>query len=479
MRRDWKWRTAEDDGSILIAIVGIMVVITVLAIGAFSMSDNNLFQSKCDRGRAQALAAAEAGLEQVMFRLDSHTSTMATTLTLPTGTASVTTSKTTAFSHRVIAIASSTTSPTVTRTVSTEIFTMSIWDMFYASGPVNPGANGHINGSGSFYGSLYMRGDWPPSNGNSSFNGGPFFVKDGNVALDGSSYMGTEGAVDLYCNGTVAMNRITARLHSSVPDLPSPKQGAAELSLARTTALGESTDGYQGTLGSGAQQNDERRTTGVATGTPLAYPFADKTYSLTSDRFYKRIDNDALADNKSIAAYYIGVGANGNVLPSFGEAYDSAIGHSRDDYSWDATNRILTIQGTVFIDAAEVYINNVRFAGKGTIVVSGNVHISNEWEPYVAADYPQRANVGISASGYVNCYSPDAWGVMFSGLRWSMDPDGNYHEFHGEIVSPDIAFGKHSLVWCTPNMSSNLPPSLPGGNGQIRSMSGWHEGTRG
>ena len=171
----------------LIAVVGIMIVLTVLAIGAFSMADNNLFQSKRERGSAQALSVAEAGLEQALWRIKSSTATGSLTLTMPTGTAKVTTEKKTSFTYHLVSTGSSLTTPSVSRTISTDVFSMSIWDMFFADGPVSPGANGRINGNGSFYGSLYMKGDWPATTGNATFDGGPFFVKDGDIDLGGSA----------------------------------------------------------------------------------------------------------------------------------------------------------------------------------------------------------------------------------------------------------------------------------------------------
>ena len=59
-----------DEGSVLIAVVGIMIVLTVLVIGAFGMASDNLFQSRRDRGRAQALSVAEAGMEQFIWRMN-------------------------------------------------------------------------------------------------------------------------------------------------------------------------------------------------------------------------------------------------------------------------------------------------------------------------------------------------------------------------------------------------------------------------
>jgi hypothetical protein len=489
----------DEDGSVLIAVVGIMVVLTVLAIGAFAMADDNLFQVKRDRGRTQALAVAEGGLEQVLWRLKAGrppTSTAPFDVVLPgMGVASIEASQSGTNWH-IVATGNASATPGITRTISVDVLSMSIWDMFYANGPVSPGSNGHINGSGSFWGSAYMRGNWPPSNGNAAFEQGPFFVKDGNIALGGSATIGMSTpvppGVDIYCNGSVNMTGISpnAKLHASVPDLPMPQQSGPELTVARNIALGESTDGLQGTPLMGGLRNDEIRTSGDGTGvpSPLGPPFADKLYPSFSSRYYKVIDNDSIV-NTSVAAFYIGKSSAGVTLPSFGQPYDPALGHSPDDFAWDAATGVLTVQGTVFIDAQDVYIKDVKWAGKGTLIIGGNVHVTGLWEPacftvapIVTKDpsdvdgYPKKNCVGISSSGYIEMFSPDGYGPSFSAVSWTMNPSGNYEMFHGEIVAPEITMGKHAQVWCTPGMSSSMPPSMPGGSGMIVAISGWHEG---
>ena len=248
-------------------------------------------------------------------------------------------------------------------------------------------------------------------------------------------------------------------MHSNVPDLPTPKQGGSELALARSTAIAESNDEVQGTPGGGSTlPSNETRGSGVTTGLP-------------SPRcgYYKVVDDDSVV-NTSVVSVTIGQGQ-----PSFGEPYDASIGHSPDDFAWDADEGILTVQGTVFIDAMDLNITGARFAGRGTIVCSGDIHIVNQWEPVVIADYPTIHCVGLSATGPITEDVQHAYGPFFSAVSWTM-LTLNAGEFDGEIIAPDITLGMHSNVRCTPNMSANLPPSMPGGGGQIVVSSGWHEG---
>lgn len=502
----------EDGGSILIAVVGIMMVLTVLAIGAFSMADNDLLQSKRERNRAQALTVAEAGLDEVMWRIkNNHPPTSGTELSIEvTGSGSAVVMPTLAGSGKwhVVSTGHTTKMPTVTRTISADAVSLSIYDMFYADGPMTPGSQGRINGNGTFHGSAYMRGDWPPSAGNAIFLVGPFFVKDGNVTdavLGGSSQIGPappETPVDLYCNGIVSATQLFATVYPSVPDLPMPEQTEADISTLRTKANNESIDNIQGTRGlSGNLLNDEyTRTSGEATGmpNPLVPPYTDRAYAAqaSADRHYKVVDNNIYSDG-SLDTVYIGKSAAGVVLPSFGRPFDPDLVHSYDDFSWDATRGILTVQGTVYIDAQHVVITDVRWVGKGTIVAKGDVTINGVYEPVAikgvdgisgTADdhadpsdnlgYPKMQCLGISANGMVNMLSADGYGVFYSAVGWTMDTSGagNNSKFHGEIVAPEITMGHNAQVWTTPGMGSALPPSLPGGTGQFIAVTGWHEG---
>ena len=105
--------------------------------------------------------------------------------------------------------------------------------------------------------------------------------------------------------------------------------------------------------------------------------------------------------NSSVTSFYIGKDAGGVTVPSFGRPYDAGLRHSYDDFAWDATSGVLTVQGTVFIDARDVYISNVKWAGKGTIVCRGNVHIQSGPVAAVRHGRLPRTATWDSASGDV------------------------------------------------------------------------------
>lgn len=447
----------DDEGSVLIAVIGIMVVLTVLAIGAYAMADGNLFQAKRDRGSAQALAAAEAGLEQVSWRIGNQVEPTTTlNFTLPTGNVSVSTSQTTPMTWHLISTGSSNTTPSVSRTVSCDEFNMKIWNMDFIDGPMGVGGCGKFNGGASFTGSWYIIGDWPDTKGQVSFNGGPYFVKNGSIPA-GHANFGTDGhVVDIYCDGYVDPGLTNVNVHNYCPAIPIPAQGNPELSADRSLASQESSDNLVGNTGA---PSPERSRVSPAFGLP----------SPRSGVGYKVVDNDSNV-NQSITSLTLSSGT-----PSFGAPRDGT-GASPDDFAWDAAAGVLTVRGTVFIDAQDLYLTGITWAGNGTIVCSGNVHVSGSWGPYVQSNYPSVDNVGIAASGAIDDSADPTYGAFYSAVSFSNEAAGNKATFNGEIVAPVCSWAMHATVITTPHMADYMPKSMPRGQGGIPVLSGWHEG---
>lgn len=465
---------ADETGSVLIAVVGIMVVLSVVAIGAFAMADNNLFQSKLERQRTQALHVAEAGMDAALFKVIkvSPPIPLPKHFTVATGggtaTVSITQGENSSWSS-VVSTGTSGDNPHVIRVLSTEVFRFSgIWNMFFASGNgLGVPGMGHINGNASFYGAAYMVGDFPNSNGDSNWELGPYYVRQGTMNLGGSSSMGLAGRVDLYVE-TTPTGSINATMHASVPVVPLPTLSQSDLMNDMAKAKSESWDGVMGDPDTSDQYNTETRSSGDSTGMPVAYA--------PRSGYYKYIESSSTV-------------TIGGSQSSWGAPVDASLGMSPDDFAWDAAKKVLTVQGTVCINAPTVVIDGVHFAGKGTIACFGNVTISNAHDPYGAADpnaqtmdaglptFPTKNNLGVVALGTINEFSPSGFGPMYSATKINFDDGGNMHLFHGAIVAPRIDLGKHMNIWVPTTMQENLPPSMPGSdpNGII-STSGWHEG---
>jgi hypothetical protein len=464
--------------------VGIMVVLSVVAIGAFAMADNNLFQSKLERQRTQALHVAEAGMDAALFKVIkvSPPIPLPVDFTVATGngtaTVSITQGENSSWSS-VVSTGTSGDNPHVIRVLSTEVFRFTgIWNMFFASGNgLGVPGMGHINGNASFYGAAYMVGDFPSSNGNSNWDVGPFYVRRGNMNLGGSSTMGQGNSqmafpaikVDLYIETSpTPQSSINATLHGDVPVVPLPTLSQSDMMNDMAKAKLESGDGVMGDPSTSDQSNTETRTSGVTTGMPAVYA--------PRSGYYKYIESSSTVEL-------------GGSQGSWGAPVDPLLGRSPDDFAWDATNRILTIQGTVCINAPLVHITDVHFAGKGTLCCFGDVKVEGTYfDPYQAANptgevmnagdpvFPQKNNMGITALGTIYEWAVDGYGPMYSATKINFD-NGNMHNFHGAIMAPDIELGMHMNIWVPTTMQENLPPSMPGSdpNGII-STSGWHEG---
>jgi hypothetical protein len=478
-KRSWLTPALDDSGSALLSVIGIMVVISVFAIAAFVIESGNLSQSQYERQRIQALNVAEAGIDAAFYKVTKVTPpmTLPFSFTIATADGTVTvkvTQGSTSSWTNIVASGASALNPKVTRTLSTEVFRFAgIWNMVFSSGNgVGVPSNGHINGSASFYGAMYMNGDWPDSNGNSSYNGGAFYVHNGAIHLGGSSSIGSLGKVDLYCE-TTPTGSVTCTWHPNVPVIPLPTFGQSDLMNALAEAKAESIDGLMGDPQTTETYNQENDTlanrSNIATGMPAAYA--------PRSGFYKVI--------VSSSTVTIGGAEASWGMPPTGTPYPK----SPDDFAWDATNRVLTVQGTVYIDAPSVVVDNVHFAGKGTIVCTHNVTIQNAFEPYsgtnltgrTVADgsnvYPAINCLGFTTPETISEFSPNGFGVLYAGTVCTFNGGGNGNAFHGACMSPTIDFGKHMDIWVPTTIQANLPPSMPGNDPSgIISTSGYHEG---
>lgn len=460
----------RESGSILIAVIGIMMVLTVFAVGAYAMADDNLFQSKREKNSTQALHVAEAGLDAALWGVGRSGFTLGTVhIPLASGTASVTTVYNGDLTYRVISTGISTSTPIVTRTLVCEVFALSLWNMLLSSGSASVnGAGGQLNGNAVITGPFYVHGDLIASSGDAKFLTGPLFVKGGDIHLSGSATIGAadaSGHVAVFCDGITPTNHEDyyprdEQANPNVPNIILPDYGQSQLANARQTAIGEAVDGLQGRTG---VMNDETRWSVPVTGTP-SYP----RLRVSGEEYYKVIDDNTQIDT-SVVTVTLGHGTG-----SFGKP--------TDDFAFDDVTDTLDIKGTVFIDAQELHLNTIRYRGNGTIVCSGHIYIDGDFTPVgiwpYEDSYPNPNAVGLTTPDTITDSAADAWGAFFAYNRFEMF--GNDQQFHGALLSLSINLGKHADLWTTPNLPDYLPPSLPGGEnemGLMKFVTRWHEGT--
>ena len=461
MKQIWARRRAlEDDGYVLFAVIGVIALLTILSLGAYTLSSNNLAASKREGKSAQAVDIAEAGLDAAVYRLDKAPSSLSPlpyTFSVPTagGAAAVTVTKSPGAGW-LISSTASTGSPVVTRTVSGQVYAMALWDMFFADGSFEAvGSNGRLNGNGNLYGSFYCKGDWPFSNGNADFNIGPYYIKSGDVQLSGNAGFGKDGVpVAVYCDGNVSPTSFPGTWYPTCPDIKLPK---LDLTAGYNRALAESIDTKQSNpnLSPASWVANSETTNGmVQAGSPGGYSTGGMNY-------YKVIDTDGNSTNKS----------KGTVTLS------GDFGTLEDDFA--IVGGVLYVHGTVYIDAAMLNINVAKFAGKGTIMCTGAVTVnggSGGFTPVApVGNYPAINNLAICAYGAITDMESPGYGPRYSATSWGQNPGGNYDSYYGAILAPTVGIGKHGSLYSTPNMSSYLPPSLPGAESTIISFT-WRDG---
>jgi hypothetical protein len=155
----------------------------------------------------------------------------------------------------------------------------------------------------------------------------------------------------------------------------------------------------------------------------------------------------------------------------------------------DPVTHDLYVQGTVFVDG-DLYMNtNVDYSGKGTFIVTGDIHFYDEYLPSGGWEtYPVTNAVGFATPNniefnfnmgnvpdptYADAHLAGAW---YAGTALLCD---DHLVVRGSILSNNLNFGTHSNIHLLtdPALPDNLPPSLPGGDdARTVFITRWHEG---
>jgi len=452
----------EDGGFALLAAIGVGAVLAVLAVGGFVMAQNNLSMSSYEKHRVQALAVSEGGLDSVIWRLKTDVdyapesgSSFTTTITTDSGIAEVTLTHLNDYSVQITSTGHTFRNPSVNRTVVTEVFHMSLWNFVMgADSFVIPNTGGNrLTGNTSVHGPFYVRGDLGMT-GTSSIQLGPVFVKDGDVNTQGSASIGADGAdIQLYAELDVEGPNIYANVSSNVPDLQLPPLSNVELDAAYDLAIEESLDGLVGIT---ASTNSETY-------------FGD---------YYKVIDGDTA----------IGGATETLVIDSSTPSFNYLDGDiTNSDFAWDLVNRILYVQGTVFVDGDVIFDTDINYYGNGTIIFTGDAELNGLYLPVGWPEsYPEEHVVALATPGSIvfaskTSYNPgddpnkaDMAGAWYAGCQVSIP--GNLG-LRGSILSNYLEItGNNVTLWTDPKLSANLPPSLPGADdGSTVFMTRWHD----
>jgi len=453
----------EEKGMAMIVVIGIMLIVTTLAFGAMAVSESDLLLSERDRESMEALHVAEAGIQKALWQLEEQGSTMSseTIFTIPVGNGIAQVSAVQDGTNSWYWTVESTgTCGEAHRKIKVTVFNFSIWNMNAGLGSnksLASGGNG-IHGTTSVDGPFYVRGNIELS-GTSSIKGGPLFIKTGSLVFQSASAtLGkSDKRVDTFIEPAEGYDDIVgvknkdnqlfiSRLSNQVPDIKLPPMEA--LSFYRDQAKKESTE------------------------TPVtAHPSADPVKS----GGYKVVDDDGENETSDMKKTY----KLDSGIASFGN----------NEFGWDRTNRILYTGGTTFVDGDLVIGDNendtIRYDGRGTIVVNGNITIKGRLIPTTTKmdnDHVLGLVTGKSIEIHINASNsgdpdkPHVAGAFFAEEKIKIAK--NNITFVGSMIAGTLDFAdktNNSHLFTDDSLPTFLPPSLPGSTKFLAMTTSWRE----
>lgn len=508
MMRRRRWASA-DDGVALITVLGVMTVVTLLAVGAFTLSQQALFDAVRAEDESRAFRAASAGLDTVLSTFDPDVLTYAPVST-PDGTATIAVNPTGGDAGEYEVISSGVGIDGSTESVVQRFYYINLWEMNFAgtgSQSLMSGSSG-MNGSSNIWGPFYIKGDLAVE-ANMAIMEGPLFVKGGDIVTQsGASQIGTSlRHVRLYCDGeNVDLSKGVVFVDGplfSVPTIELPKMTEDDIRAAALIAQGQSVDDKMSSIVDSSTAPANLETLSRASST------------------YKVFDDDPAVDwplgqgKTTLHLGSAGVGSFGSwgsittsstPIPAGGTstAYTAAGSvNVYDDFAyWDNyatiggnTWDLLFISGTVFVDGPLIIDDHVMYIGNGTIVVNGPVTMDGALRPYSHTTNPVDVNkVGEDRGWALGIVSPVDITMNASGANNGAEPirdqpfdyagafytDGTIFVTHpgtsmrGSILSNKMDFSDPNTDLVTnPLLPTYLPESLPGGGEGIISLGLW------
>ncbi len=424
MYRMMRALTRDDSGIAMLVVIGIMSIVTVLAVGSFALARQTLHESQRVEDESRAFRAAASGLEHALSIFEGEPITLGDA-TLD-GTYEVTTENLGGGRFRLDSLGEGLDG--TTELVSQEFFYLNLWQMNFAGiGPQSllTGSSG-FNGTSNIIGPFYMKGNFDIKANMGMFEG-PLFVRGGNISVHDNSWLGSaDMPIDVFCDGDGSPSVPTnvekaggrgvyvASISRSVPDIILPPLTPGELQEWATKAQHESIDNQ---LGSHDPESEESPTANLESSggahtyktmiPPNTTDWSRTEASATNDhnpnyKFFGAEDGTISTIGEGQAHLTIGgssfgawgaislpegVTEDGDVSPAVsltaGPAGSSGYPtNTHDDFAYDHVNKILYIAGTVFVDGPVTFTENMTYVGNGTIVANGEVNINGSLRPY-------------------------------------------------------------------------------------------------
>lgn len=451
----------SDCGVAMLAVIGIMFVLTILSVGAFAASQGNLTMTQRERDSTLALAVADAGIDQAVWRLKAVGTIPASfSVTTDLGTANITSSAMENSEWQITSRGSTTKAPSVTRAVQVSVFSISLWNFVMASS-LTAGGGGMV-GNTSVYGPFYVRGGVLLS-GNSEVQEGPFFVKSGDISLSGNGKIGEAGApINVYCDGNTPVpgsHNFYAKLSNNVPDLHIPPLRQGELQAHENAAATQSAD-------------DRMGDTDITNTEPQPDSNGHAPGALTG--YYKIIDTD-----RDVTG--VGNGTHPFTLTAATPSWGVATHGDGEDFAWDQATKTLFVKGTVFVDGPVNIMTAVRYEGNGALVANGDIYIAEQFRPL--GPYPNDDVLGLVSPGTMrfavngnndpNPDNADIWGAFFATNK--IQVDGN-DTIRGSMLTGLLSFDHpNGHLYSDQQLPSYLPKAMPGSTERYTYLASWRE----
>jgi Tfp pilus assembly protein PilX len=468
----------DDSGVAMVTVVGIILVMTVIAIAAFTLTMQSLADTTRVTNNTQAFQDANSGVDVALARMqESGWSASAPSLTGTTSDGGTYQASVVATSNDEYVCTSVGHDKTGSEsTIIVKFFYLSIWNMEMANGSTQAMGGGTWHGNAGVQGPLYVWGNMSLS-GNSSITVGPLFVRDGAVTVGGSGSLGTAAnPINVYASAGVqgSTKQVYASVSEEVPVINLPVLDLATLLSDYQTAQRQSIDNVEG---DSTTTNSECTSAGQTSYTTMLPPNSatwTRSRAGGASAYYKVVGNatgPSILDNNGATVFTIGGTSFGTW---YGDGHTTVAGQ-HDDFAYDSVNHILYVEGTVFIDGPLTFATDVNYVGNGTLVVNGNVTFDGQFTP-VAGNNPNASAqpycVGIVTPGNITFTKGDYTGAFFTSRIAELTTTNII--VTGSIIAGGLSFDKpNDVLIASPLLPSYLPRSMPGNGISVLTKGAW------
>lgn len=458
-----------DEGMAMVVVMGVLSVVTVVAIMAFYLAGQSMTEAAVNETRSIAFQMANSGIDAALADIQANgfgarTSWDASITAM--GTYHVAVAPSTDGDYLATAVGTS--SSGATETIQVKFYYLNLWDVNMGAGEsASLGGGSGWNGNASITGPFYIRGDmeWTSS---ANFNKGPLFLRDGRLILSGSGDVGsTTLPIKLYA--TKGYTGKTENLYASavsytVPDIKLPWVDDTYMNEQLANAKAESIDNKSGDS-TGAVALVE--CSGVD---PSTYTTVDAslgrvravTVPAATSQFYKYYGDDTRAA--------LGAGTHRLTIGGSNFGWVNPLDITKhDDFAFrDGT---LYIEGTVFVDGPVTIGTGVtQYVGNGTIVANGPITVNGMLNP-VGGLGTNGCALGFVTPGAVTL-NDEMKGAVFCNGTFGLY--GTHTSFEGTILAGKIYGDKPNIsITNNPILKEVLPKAMPGRNMSMLTKGAW------